>query len=115
MRVAVNKIDKNGRQTWKIEKLEKFEDYYKFLECDRFDVVMIDCKEHRLSLYVDDEGLLKPENYGRHVEGYPEPLFGNIVVTGGVDGEGNTLPLPEELELADMQALSHPVNYVTNL
>jgi len=93
-----------------IIEVRDYRDYYKYLNCDLFTVVMTEFKGYSLSLFVDDEGLLK-HNYGREVFGYPEPLFGNIVITGGVDCEGNTLPIPDGINLTDMVELISEIKY----
>jgi len=80
--------------------IHNWRDYSKLLDCDLFDVVRVEWGGKDISLYVDDEGMLK-ENYGRRVEGYPEPLFGNIIVTGGVDSEGNTLSIPDDIIVSE--------------
>lgn len=87
-----------------------YKDYYKHLGCDLFTVVTTFYKGHELSVFVDDEGLLKP-NFGRTVKNYPEPLFGNIVVCGGVDKEGNTLSIPDEILITDMEQLISGIKY----
>lgn len=92
--------------------VNNYKDYYPLLNCDHFDVVTTYYKGHELSIFVDDEGLLKP-NYGRRVENCNEPLFGNMVVLGGVDEEGNTLPLPDELSVLDISNMIKPIEYMT--
>ena len=77
------------------EEVNEYTDYYKLLECTMFDVVYIDYKGTPLSLFIDDEGMMKANNLGRLVEGYPQPLFGTIVITGSVDDEGETLSVPD--------------------
>ena len=91
-----------------------YTDYYKHLECQLFDVVSVEWDGFPISIFVDDEGLFKPNNYGRMVEGYPEPLFGNLVIAGGVDSEGNTLSVPEELSIVDMNEYIGEAVYETN-
>ena len=114
MRVALNKVHRTGLHQWTIEDVEDYKDYYELLECSLFDVVMVEWKGHELSVFIDDEGMLKPKNMGRRVAGMDEPiLFGNIVVTGGVDKGGNTLPLPEELSLLDMMDFSGKIQWIT--
>jgi hypothetical protein len=92
--------------------IETWRDYVKFLKCVIFTVVTINYKGETLSLFVDDEGLLKP-NYGRMVDGYHEPLFGNIIVTGGVDNDGETLPLPENITVMEINNIISGVQYET--
>ena len=113
MRVAVNTIDENGMQLWTLEDIAGYKDYYKHLEAELFDVVMVEYKGHNLSVFIDDEGLYKADNFGRNVAGYDSPLFGHLVVTGDVDAEGETLALPTELSLIDMMDFSSEVMYKT--
>ena len=97
---------------YKVE-VNDYTDYYEHLECGTFDVVMVEWKGHAVSLFVDDEGLLKPKTYGRKVEGYPEPLFGNIVAMGGVDDQGNTMDIHEDITLLDIGELIGEIQWVT--
>ena len=97
---------------YKVE-INDYTDYYKELEIDTFDVVMVEWKGKSVSLFVDDEGMMKPNNYGRKVEGYPQPLFGNIAVMGGTDDEGNTLDIDESITLFDLQELIGEVAWQT--
>lgn len=93
--------------------INDWRDYGQLLGCDIFTVVTVEYKDETLSIFVDDEGLLKSNNFGRMVEGYPQPLFGNIIVTGGTDDEGNTLPLPDTLSIMDMEGLIGGIKYQT--
>lgn len=94
-------------------RINDWKDYRKFLNCELFTVVSIDYKGEVLSLFVDDEGLLKP-NFGRNIANYPEPLFGNIVICGGVDDEGNTLEVPETITLEEVNNIVGEIAYRTN-
>ena len=97
-----------------VQKVEigDYKDYYKLGGFENFDVVRVEWDGHEISLYVDDEGLLKSGNFGREVVGYPEPLFGTIIVTGGVDTKGNTLSIPEEINILDIPKYISDVKYV---
>ena len=94
------------------DKVDTYKDYYKHLECGTFDVVRVIWAGQEISLFVDDEGMLKSGNFGRRVEGYPEPLFGTIVVTGGVDEEGETLGVPDEINIMDIGKYIGEIEYV---
>ena len=91
--VLVKEVPEKGTVVKEVE-ITNYKDYYKYMECDLFDVVMVQWDGYPISIYIDDEGMLKP-NLGRMVQGYPEPLFGAMVICGGVDSEGNTLDLPD--------------------
>lgn len=93
-------------------RITNWKDYGKFLNCELFTVVTVEYKDMVLSIFVDDEGLLKP-NFGRVVKGYPEPLFGNMIITGGVDSEGNTMKVPDKLSLMDLEELINGIEYQT--
>jgi len=79
--------------------IKSYKDYYKYLECDCFDVAMN--KDRTISAFVDDSGLLISDNpvcdYG--TLGFYEPLAGNVVFAGGVDSDGDTLPLSEDISV----------------
>ena len=93
--------------------IKSYTDYYTHLNCDLFDVVMVEWDGEEISIYVDDEGMLKSGNLGCDVEGYPQPLFGNLVFTGGVDEEGDTLPLPEKFTMQDIKRFVSKPSYIT--
>ena len=87
-------------------KVYSYKDYYKLGGFDLFDVVNVEWNGDPISIYVDDEGLFKPNNYGRMVEGYPQPLFGTLIIAGGVDDEGETLSVPKWI---------NPVNVIDHI
>ena len=94
----------------------EYTDYYEHLKCEMFDVVSIsvidkNMVKHDLSIFVDDEGLFKPNNVGRLVGNYPQPLFGNLVIMGGVDEEGETLDCT--LDLIDVVNMVSEPLYTT--
>lgn len=93
--------------------IESYKDYYPLLDAELFDVVMVRWKDEDISIFVDDEGMLKEGNFGRYVDGYSQPLFGNIVICGGVDDEGNTLPLPEEFTVFNIKEYIGDIQFVT--
>jgi len=109
-------IESDGRYTTLVFKgsIDTYKDYYKYLECSTFDVVRINYKGHDLSIFVDDDGMVKQGNYGRIVFGYDYPLFGAMVLTGGINSLGETLPIPNELTLSDIKELISDVRYITN-
>lgn len=52
---------------------------YAHIGCDRFDAVYLDNHD---TLYVDDEGLLKPQHHFIILDGYPQPLAGKGLLLG---------------------------------
>lgn len=113
MRALVSKIDEYAVCSNYEVSINNYKDYYEFLDCSLFDIVNVEWNNEHISLFVDDEGMLKPQNMGREVEGYPNPLFGNIVVTGGVDEKGDTLPAPEWLTTEKLEIFISKVKYIT--
>ena len=99
---------------WTLEDIASYKDYYKLIGCRTFDVIRVTYKGHNLSVFCDDEGMLKSGNLGRLIAGYPQPIFGNIVITGDVDSNGDTLPLPEELTVVTMLEFSNQVEWKTS-
>lgn len=63
-----------------------YQEIYKFIKADCFDVVRI--SEHE-AIYVDDEGLYRQEKFFAW-DGYPQPLAGRGLVLGS-DDEGNSV------------------------
>ncbi len=91
------------------ETLNSIEDYYKFLDCRIFDMVEIN---KDITLYVDDEGLFKSGNNVSDVkyEDFERKIAGNIIVTGGIDDEGNDLPC--KLSIIQVSKLIEQTEYV---
>ena len=71
-----------------------YTDIYPLLGCDTFTCVGLEDED---TLYVDDEGLLKPQMHFIMYEGYPEPLAGNGLVMG-TDSEGESIDPKMSLE-----------------
>jgi hypothetical protein len=65
-----------------------------------------------IDIYVDDEGMLKSGNFGRSVVGCDSPLFGTFIITGGVDSKGQSLSVPDELDILDVMKYVGEVEYV---
>jgi hypothetical protein len=82
-------IDPFQRAVTLIEYSGQYEDIYKHIEPDLFDVVEIN--RHRDCVFIDDEGLIngKPQEFFL-IRGYPQPLAGYGLVLG-TDAEGNTV------------------------
>lgn len=106
----INVIVYNAKmQLFTKEEITKLDDYYKFLECDMFAVVM---PSENISLYVDDEGLLQSGNLISQIKykNFETKLAGNIIITGGVDDEGETLSC--ELSLIEVSNMISLTEYV---
>lgn len=73
---------------------------YTHIGCDLFDVVYAESGGHRISIFVDDEGLLTNPQHFFMLEGWADPLAGNGLVLGDVDEEGETLAAPDDLDLS---------------
>lgn len=91
--------------------INDYTDYYEYGEFNLFDVVRVSWKDLEVNIYLDDEGMMKSGNLGRKVEGYPQPLFGNFIITGGVDDEGNTLPCPDAIQIKDLTDFIGSIDY----
>lgn len=89
--------------TWEdIDMKPGLQGYYEAIGCKTMDLVRLDCD---LDLWCDDEGLLNgsEENILAtalrqifHRVSYELPLTGNVVLTGGCDSEGETMPLTQQ-------------------
>ena len=101
MRAILSEVDGTTKEV----DIGNYKDYYKYIGCDSFDVVRLTWGDINVSIFIDDEGLFKKDNLGRKVFGYPEALFGNMVITGDVDDEGKTLPLPREITVETVRIL----------
>ena len=71
-----------------------YTDYYPLLDCTTFTVVNTIWVDDNISIFCNDEGLYVSPLVLRSITGYPEPLAGNLVIAGGVDSIGRTLPCP---------------------
>lgn len=111
MKALLSEPTEFGSILTKVE-VESYEDYSKLLKCKYFDVVRVKWNGVDISLFVDDEGMLKGGNLGRIVDGYPNPLFGSIVVTGGTDSLGETLPIPSEVNMIDISNRIGEVEFI---
>lgn len=101
MRVALFNAENGTISEEFIDTNKGIKDYYNFLECSCFDVVYV---ANGIDAYVDDEGLMVANpriNYVMTERGMI-PLAGNIVFTGGVDKNGNTLPFEKDLDLLNV-------------
>jgi len=112
MRAIANKINVGGVLSYELVDIASYEDYCKHIGAEFFDVVTVEYMGHRLSVFIDDEGMLKPHNVGRMITSYPEPIFGNVIIAGDVDASGNTLPLPDEITLSNILGFSSAVQYI---
>ena len=106
MRAILSEVDGTTKEV----DIRNYKDYYKYIGCDSLDMVRLTWGDINVSIFIDDKGLMKPNNIGRKVFGYPEPLFGNMIFTGDVNEDGETLPLPKEITINTIKILvSDPV------
>jgi hypothetical protein len=84
---------------------EDIDAMYGYIECDCFDAVSAvlfddDLNEHAVTLWVDDAGALK-EHHAVYIFAKQGDLHlaGNVLVTGGVGPEGETLGLPSAVSV----------------
>lgn len=73
---------------------------YTHIGCDLFDIVYAEFGGHKLSIFVDDEGLLNSPKHFFLMDGWAQPIAGNGLILGDVDEEGETLAAPDDLEIA---------------
>ena len=73
---------------------------YMLIGCDLFDIVYAESGGHRISVFVDDEGLLNNPQHFFMLDGWAQPLAGNGLVLGDADEEGETLAAPDDLDLS---------------
>ena len=85
---TVTPVDYNGGYTT----------IYKHIGCDLFDVVYAKVGKHRVSIFVDDEGLLKNPQHFFMLPGMDQPIAGNGLVLGEADEQGETMALPEAVD-----------------
>ena len=96
--LLVAKVSKEGVTVQEVlrEKGEAFlKIFYREIGCTNVDVVRAD----NGNIWVDDEGLYLAGNCGFEYdfgEGGVAQLFGNLVITKGVDGEGETILFSED-------------------
>jgi len=64
-------------------------DLYTYIGCSTVDATSMDNGD---TLYVDDEGLLKPQVHFIIVDGYPQPLAGKAVLLGSTPNGNSTNP-----------------------
>ena len=112
MRAIQIDVTKEGFEVVREVVINNYKDYYPLLACDLFDVVRVQWRGKAVSIFVDDEGLMKAGNVGRDVEGYPNPLFGNFVICGGVDDEGETLDLDAEFTVSSIMQFMSEIKYI---
>jgi len=87
-------------------------DLYRLIGCDTVDLVPLD---EGLDMWLDDEGLYNnvtpnpAATMVAHLYGFTrQPYYGVVVFTGGVDEDGNALPLSDQTmrRLAELTALA---------
>lgn len=76
---------------------------YRHLQCDTFDVATLPNGD---TVYVDDEGLLKPMKHFFAVRGMPEPFAGRGLVMG-IDSRGHSVN--PTISLAE---LTHHIKFI---
>lgn len=106
IRAIVQKINEDGSIEAYETAINELSDYYLHLDCNLFDLVYWTINGVEVSVYCDDEGMLKSGNYGRYLLNERGvrliPIFGNIIVVGMADEEGETLSLDSRIECKDV-------------
>lgn len=84
-------IDPNNQTITEVDYSGDYKQIYDLIDCHTFDVVYVD-ENH--CIYVDDEGLMKPNLFFWFEDLMPTPLAGKALLLGE-DGKDATLALPE--------------------
>lgn len=74
-----------------VEYTGEWQTIYTYIDCDTFDVAST---SDGLSIYVDDEGMMKADQAFFMIKGYPQPLAGRALVLGPPDEDGETTECP---------------------
>lgn len=77
-------------------KCQKLDDFYKYLECDCFDIACLKIGEKYFDCFVDDEGLFKEEIIPAAISKDGKVMLVGNIVFANHDSEGNTTSLSEE-------------------
>lgn len=85
-------------------------DYYKNLDCNCFQVINSTINNKHVSIFCDEEGLFVKDNIVSQVQDFQ--LVGNLLFLGGVDSEGNTLSLPEDINSNVLNSLIEVIGIV---
>lgn len=73
------------------------EDYYRLMEVDIIDIVTREIGGKFYDIICDDEGLLKEKPIPTMFDSEKQPMiFGNIIIAGLADDEGNMTDLTDE-------------------
>jgi hypothetical protein len=95
-------VDVTNKTVTKVE-FDGIKDMYRLIDCEMFECVGL---KKDLDAWVDEEGLLKDDGKDFvQVRGYDQPLKGNVLFTGGVDGDGATRSC--EYSILDITAMIH--------
>ena len=93
-------IDSETKTITPVDYNGDYKTIYTHIGCDLFDIVYAESGGHRISVFVDDEGLLNNPQHFFMLDGWAQPLAGNGLVLGDVDEEGETLAAPDDLDLS---------------
>jgi hypothetical protein len=93
-------IDSETKTITPVDYNGDYKTIYTHIGCDLFDIVYAESGGHRISVFVDDEGLLNNPQHFFMLDGWADPLAGNGLVLGDADEEGETLAAPDDLDLS---------------
>jgi hypothetical protein len=88
-------IDPVTRTVEEVTYADNFTHIYSLIDCDTFTCLTFN--EHNDTVFVDDEGLFKPDQHFFKLKGYPDPLAGKGLVLG-TDEEGESVSPTISLE-----------------
>lgn len=73
-------IDPFNREISEVEFNGDFHEIYKLIDCDTFTVATINHRQD--GIFIDDDGLFKPDQAFFWHRGYPQPLAGKGLILG---------------------------------
>ena len=95
-----------------LDRSQLLQSLYTTIDCRYVEVVQ---PTETICIWVDEEGLLDPNLLATLVAAelgsFPQVLRGTVVVTGGADGKGDTLPLSEQ----DLRLLETIVDRISGI
>lgn len=101
-----------GFERISLDRSQLLQSLYTTIDCRYVEVVQ---PTETICIWVDEEGLLDPNLLATLVAAelgsFPQVLRGTVVVTGGADGKGDTLPLSEQ----DLRLLETIVDRISGI
>lgn len=94
-------IDALDKQEFRSVEYESLQDIYDLLKCEMIEAVPLSVdRRMQMTVFVDEEGLLKEGRKGFFICGYPQMLIGNGLITV-VDEQGENRDLEIDLRIVE--------------